>query len=111
MVLRRSSGPRPVSSPLTDFMPLHPDDTHNDIGRHSPAGDRPRSSRASTGTVELDVEIAIRPEYGLTTPLVVESEPGIWHTRGGPVRASVATDVDLEADARRAAGTIHAARR
>ncbi len=50
------------------------------------------------GSVELDVEIAVRPEYGLTTPLVSEDAGGLWHTRGGPIRATIATDVELEAD-------------
>ena len=56
--------------------------------RHRPAlpvRARAASSRASDGQVELDVEIAIRPEYGLTTPLLVATGAGAWRTRGGPL--------------------------
>jgi alpha,alpha-trehalase len=80
---------------LNDFMPLHADDMHNDIGRHSPAAIG-RVVEGLEGTVELDVEIAVRPEYGLTTPLVNADADGLWHTRGGPIRATIATDVELE---------------
>ena len=82
---------------LSDFMPLHADDKHNDIGRHSPAAIG-RVVEGIQGSVELDVEIAVRPEYGLTTPLVSEDASGLWHTRGGPIRATIATDVELEPD-------------
>jgi GH15 family glucan-1,4-alpha-glucosidase len=80
---------------LSDFMPLHADDRHNDIGRHSPAAIG-RVVEGVEGAVELETEIAVRPEFGLTTPLVSQTEPGVWHTRGGPVRATIASDVDLE---------------
>ena len=95
MVLRtelRTASGRVV---LSDFMPLHADDKHNDIGRHSPAAIG-RVVEGIEGSVELDVEIAVRPEYGLTTPLVSEDAGGLWHTRGGPIRATIATDVELE---------------
>jgi GH15 family glucan-1,4-alpha-glucosidase len=82
---------------ITDFMPLRPEDRHNDIGRHS----RPvlcRIVEGVDGRVELDVEIAIRPEYGLTTPLVMASGPGSWHTRGGPLAFVVSSDAPLAVD-------------
>ena len=71
------------SATLTDFMPLHPDDRHNDIGKHS----RPVLCRivdGLEGAVELDVELAIRPEFGLTTPLLL---PDSGRDRG--IRAGV----------------------
>jgi GH15 family glucan-1,4-alpha-glucosidase len=82
---------------LTDFMPLRPEDRYNDIGKHS----RPALCRivdGIEGRVELDVALAIRPEYGLTTPLVVETTPGAWHTRGGPLAFCVSSDAPLEVD-------------
>jgi GH15 family glucan-1,4-alpha-glucosidase len=82
---------------LTDFLALHPDDMYNDIGRRSPAAIG-RIVDCTDGHVDLDVELAVRPEYGLTTPLVVESAPGVWHTRGGPIRVTLATDVVLTAE-------------
>jgi GH15 family glucan-1,4-alpha-glucosidase len=80
---------------VTDFMPLHPDDRHNDIGKHS----RPALCRIVDGVrgrVELAVEIAIRPEFGLTTPLLVANGPGSWRTRGGPIAVVVSTDAPLD---------------
>ena len=44
----RGSTPATGASTLTDFMPLHPDDRHNDIGKHSRPGARAGSSTAST---------------------------------------------------------------
>ena len=82
---------------LTDFMPLHRDDLHNDIGLHSPAG-LIRIVECTEGNIELDVEIAIRPEFGLTTPLVTATSPGTWRTRGGPIAVAVSTDARMEID-------------
>jgi GH15 family glucan-1,4-alpha-glucosidase len=82
---------------LTDFMPLHRDDRFNDIGLHSPAG-LIRIVECTEGSVELDVQIAIRPEFGLTTPLVRPTSPGTWRTRGGPIAAAVSTDAQMELD-------------
>lgn len=91
---------------LTDFMPLHPDDRHNDIGKHS----RPALYRIVEGVddgeghdstdrlVELEVEIAIRPEFGLTTPLLIPAGAGTWRTRGGPLAFVVSSDAPLEVD-------------
>jgi alpha,alpha-trehalase len=79
---------------LTDFMPLRPEDRHNDIGKHS----RPTLCRIVEGVdgqVELEVALAIRPEYGLTTPQVMAAEPGSWHTRGGPLAFVVSSDAPL----------------
>ncbi|MGZ4802526.1 MAG: glycoside hydrolase family 15 protein [Acidimicrobiia bacterium] len=82
---------------LTDFMPLDPEDRHNDIGLHSPSAII-RIVECTEGHVDLDVEIAIRPEYGLTTPLARRTGPGSWRTRGGPMAVTVSTDAALELD-------------
>ncbi len=82
---------------LTDFMPLHPDDRHNDIGLHSPSG-LSRIVECTEGRVDLDVEIAIRPEYGLTTPMTLRTGPGTLRTRGGPIAFTVSTDAELRSD-------------
>ena len=80
---------------LTDFLPLHHDDRYNDIGLHSRAAIH-RIVQGVEGDVELDIELAVRPEYGLTTPLLHETEPGVWATRGGPLTATINSDVSLE---------------
>ena len=96
----RSCGPPLVSVALTDFMPLHPDDRVNDIGRHSPAA-LYRIVEGVDGTVDVDVELVVRPEFGLVTPLVTEVAPGLWRTRGGPITVTVAADAPLEVDGAR----------
>ena len=77
----------------------HPEDRHNDIGRHSPPaivphrrGDRgfSRARRRDRGAPRVRTD----HPAGRSRP-----SRGVWHTRGGPLRATVATDVDLEADA------------
>jgi GH15 family glucan-1,4-alpha-glucosidase len=94
MVLRTVSRTDGGEVVLTDFMPLHPDDRHNDIGLHSPAAIS-RIVECTEGRVALDVEIAVRPEYGLTTPLMLRTDDGCWRTRGGPVTVALSTDVPL----------------
>ncbi|MDQ1430332.1 MAG: hypothetical protein QOF40_934, partial [Actinomycetota bacterium] len=95
MVLRTEMRTSTGVVAVTDFLPLHPDDKHNDIGRRSPAGLH-RIAEGVEGEVELAVEIAVRPEYGLTTPLLQETDPGVWLTRGGPITVTIASDVALE---------------
>jgi alpha,alpha-trehalase len=85
------------SARLTDFMPLHPDDKYNDIGLHSPPG-LCRIIDDVEGRIELLVEIAVRPEFGLTTPLVRPHGPGLWRTRGGPIAVALSTNVELRRD-------------
>jgi len=85
------------SATLTDFMPCHPHDRHNDIGKHSPSA-LYRIVDGLTGEIELDVALAIRPEFGLTTPLLLPTRPGAWHTRGGPLAFVISSDAPLEVD-------------
>ena len=85
------------SATLTDFMPCHPHDRHNDIGKHSPPA-LYRIVDGLTGEIELDVALAIRPEFGLTTPLLLPTRPGAWHTRGGPLAFVISTDAPLAVD-------------
>jgi GH15 family glucan-1,4-alpha-glucosidase len=97
MVLRTRFRTQTGTVLLTDFMPLHPDDRHNDIGLHSPS-ELARIVECTDGHVELDVEIATRPEYGLTTPLMFRTEDGCWRSRGGPLTVMISTDVPLRLD-------------
>jgi alpha,alpha-trehalase len=97
MVLQTKFRTATGAATLTDFMPLHPDDRHNDIGLHSPSGIA-RIVECTDGHIDFDVEIAIRPEYGLTTPLIRQTSAGAWRTRGGPMAVTVSSDADLEVD-------------
>ena len=85
------------SARLTDFMPLHRDDRSNDIGLHSPAGIR-RIIDEVEGRIEFDVELAVRPEFGLTTPLVREDGPGMWRTRGGSLAVTISSNAPFGLD-------------
>jgi GH15 family glucan-1,4-alpha-glucosidase len=95
MVLETTFRTESGTARLTDFMPLDRNDRSNDIGLHSPAGIC-RIVECSEGSIDLDVEIAIRPEFGLTTPLVHPTTPGTWRTRGGPIAVALSTDAPIE---------------
>jgi alpha,alpha-trehalase len=82
---------------LTDFMPLHDDDRYNDIGLRAPSR-IVRIAECTAGHIDLDIAIAIRPEYGLTTPLVRRTSPTTFRTRGGPLAVAISTDAPLELD-------------
>jgi alpha,alpha-trehalase len=97
MVLRTEFRTPTGRAAVTDFMSLHPDDRVNDIGLRAPSV-LARVVDGIEGSVEFDTTIAIRPEYGLTTPLVRVAEPGVWRTRGGPVSVAVSTDAPLVLD-------------
>jgi GH15 family glucan-1,4-alpha-glucosidase len=56
-----------------------------------------RSVEGLEGEVELELEFAPRPEYGLTTPLVLETRDGIV-AHGGPTDLHLLTRVPLELD-------------
>ncbi len=105
MVLQTRFRTETGSARLTDFMPLHPDDRHNDIGLHSPAG-LCRIIDAVEGRIAFDVEITIRPEFGLTTPLVRQDGPGMWLTRGGPIAVAISTSAMLTLDGARLVGRL-----
>ena len=80
---------------LTDFLALDTDDRGNDIGQSAPAR-LCRLVEGIDGHVDLDVEVAVRPEFGLTTPLVYPVAANAWRTRGGPITATVVSDAPIE---------------
>ncbi len=53
-----------------------------------------RSVEGASGTVELQLELAPRPEYGLVRPLFRQTEDG-GRTFGGPNQVTVRTDVPV----------------
>ena len=72
---------------------------------HEGGADRPyhqlvRLVTGLEGTVELDVELAPRFEYGLTRPLLRTHEPGAHSALGGAEAVVVHTDADLSIDDR-----------
>jgi alpha,alpha-trehalase len=76
---------------LTDAMAFAPGQRHHDLGFDAPH-EVLRSVEGISGEVELVMELAPRPEYGLVRPLFRHEEGG-GRTFGGPNRLAVRTGV------------------
>jgi GH15 family glucan-1,4-alpha-glucosidase len=76
---------------LTDAMAFAPGQRHHDLGFDAPH-EVLRSVEGISGEVELAMELAPRPEYGLVRPLFRHEEGG-GRTFGGPNRLAVRTGV------------------
>jgi alpha,alpha-trehalase len=81
---------------VTDAMPFGRNTVGHSIGRDSPHAII-RVVEGQAGEVELELEFAPRPEYGLTTPMLA-AHPGGIRTRGGPRAYVLASGVPLEAE-------------
>ena len=108
LVLRTEFRSPHGSFALTDALALGdgagPGDDGHSIGRDVPHI-LLRSIEGLSGTVEVEVVIAARPEYGLTTPRL-EAVPGGWRTIGGPTAAVISSAVPLTAEAGRLHGSL-----
>ena len=91
-VLRTASG----TVALTDAMPFGVGEREHGVGKTSPHA-IVRVVEGLAGEVEMDLELAIRPEYGLTVPLLL-AHPGGLRTRGGPQGYVVSSAVPLEVE-------------
>ena len=87
---------------LVDAMAVGRNDRGHDLGAGSP-GVLLRQLRCTDGEVEVEVDYAPRPEYGLIHPLL-EAVPGGVAARGGADRLLLSTPVDLAVDGATAAG-------
>lgn len=94
---------------LTDALLMADGVRNHDLGAGSPHA-LARRLRCLEGTVEVDVDFCPRHEYGLTLPLL-ETVEGDVVARGGAtaLRLSAPVDLDVDADARTASGTIRLA--
>ncbi|MDZ7576914.1 MAG: glycoside hydrolase family 15 protein [Candidatus Nanopelagicales bacterium] len=81
---------------LTDAMSLGSEDDPHQMGRGAPAL-LARMVRCGSGRVELDLDFAPRPEYGLVTPFFTVVQGGVT-ARGGPVALALSGSVHLPAD-------------
>jgi GH15 family glucan-1,4-alpha-glucosidase len=96
MVLRtefRTPGGRVA---LTDALALEDGVRGHEIGQRVPHL-LLRSVEGLEGEVELELEFAPRPEYGLTAPLVLDAKDGIV-AHGGPTDLHLLTQVPLVLD-------------
>jgi GH15 family glucan-1,4-alpha-glucosidase len=67
---------------VTDALATGPGERGHELGHRSPAL-LVRHVRASGGPVEVTMELAARPEYGLVIPVAIVVEGGV-HLHGGP---------------------------
>jgi alpha,alpha-trehalase len=87
---------------LVDALAVGRNDRGHDLGAGSP-GALLRRVTCTEGQIELEVEYAPRPEYGLVHPLL-EVVPGGLAARGGADRLLLSTPVDLTVDGATATG-------
>jgi GH15 family glucan-1,4-alpha-glucosidase len=79
-----------------DLLPLGPHERSHRIGRDAPPA-IVRVVRGVRGWVRLRTELAIRPEYGLVTPLLTPRDGGAV-SRGGAEAFSISSPVALHCD-------------
>ena len=75
---------------LTEALALGLGERSHHIGKHAPYV-LVRRVEGIEGQVELEMEFAPRPEYGLTTPLLLATDTGAM-AQGGPVELHLAAD-------------------
>src|SRR4051812_47602083 len=81
---------------LTDAMAFAPGQRGHDLGRDAPH-EILRLVTGVEGEVELEVELAPRPEYGLVKPLFRQEGQG-GRTFGGPNQISVSAGVPVDVE-------------
>lgn len=96
MVLRTVFHTGRGSVALTDALALTSDERGHGIGRDAPHV-IVRKVEGLRGDVDVDVDLAPRPEYGLTVP-VLEQHGGGLRSHGGPQTYLVSTGVELQVD-------------
>ncbi|MGI8999701.1 MAG: trehalase-like domain-containing protein, partial [Candidatus Limnocylindria bacterium] len=64
-----------------------------------------RRAECQSGEMELEFDLAARPEYGLTRPHLVEAADG-WELIGGPSPTRLITSAELRPDGDRLTGTL-----
>jgi GH15 family glucan-1,4-alpha-glucosidase len=90
---------------LTDALALGEGERGHDLAMSSPHL-LLRRAACIDGEVEVRVEYAPRPEYGLGTPLLGPDSDGRLVSRGGPDRLSLACSQPLHVDGGSASGTF-----
>ena len=111
MVLRTVFTTAAGAVAVTDAMPFDPDERGHGVGRRAPHA-VVRVVEGLTGAVEVDMEVAPRPEYGVTVPRLL-AQPGGARTRGGPLACVISseTPLDLGSGSARSRFTLRAGER
>jgi hypothetical protein len=95
---------------LTEAMALDPDERGHDLGKGAP-GALLRKTECLEGSVDLTVEFAPRPEYGLIHPLLARVDAGITGRGGADVFAlSIPPGVEPRIDGSTATSISRSAR-
>jgi GH15 family glucan-1,4-alpha-glucosidase len=94
MVLETTHRMSTGTAVVTDALTFGAGEREHRIGLHSPHV-LLRRVECSEGEVELEIEYAPRPEYGLISPILESVEGGI-HARGGADVLILSSPVDLE---------------
>ncbi|WP_258802326.1 glycoside hydrolase family 15 protein [Pseudarthrobacter sp. NS4] len=89
---------------LTDALALGPGERGHEVGHDSPHM-LLRRVEVIRGTVEVVVEVAPRPEFGLITPHVVQTTTG-WEISGGADRLTLTAGLSLTAEDGTVGGTF-----
>lgn len=89
---------------LTDALAMAEGVRHHDLGIDSPSA-MLRWAACTDGSVDVDIELVPRPEYGLTAPVIRAEEHGVV-ARGGPVALRLSTTAALTIDKAAARGRI-----
>ena len=89
---------------LTDALSTGPGERGHELGHRSPRL-LVRRLTAEGGPVEVAMELAARPEYGLVTPVAVEVEGGV-RLRGGPDVLVLSTPVPVAVEDGRVAAVF-----
>jgi alpha,alpha-trehalase len=89
---------------LTDALAMAEGARGHDLGIGSP-GMLLRRARCTQGTVELEIDLAPRFEYGLTHPLVASADQG-YVARGGSMTLRLSTSAELTVDGSRILGRL-----
>ena len=93
LVLETTFTTRSGSARLVDAMAFAPGQRGHDVGRDAPH-EVLRLVEGLSGTVEFELEVAPRPEYGLVRPLFRHEEGG-GRTFGGPNQIAVSSGVPV----------------
>lgn len=96
MVLRSEFQTEEGRVAVTDALALGPGERGHEIGVTSPHM-LVRRVEGIEGSVELEMEFAPRPEYGLTTPLLIVTDTGV-SAHGGPVELALEADCSLQVE-------------
>jgi len=81
---------------LVDGLAVGRNERGHDLG-HGATSTLLRAVSGLGGEVEVELEFAARPEYGLILPLLEEVEGGVW-IRGGAARMRLCTSISLDID-------------